>query len=130
MSDFDDFAKRYQHVIELTAAQNRIKELEEKIVHLEGLLAASVPIVSEQNPVDFFVSDEEAICQAQINILKRRALDKELTLEETKRLEILIKSLHVIRSKVKKKEPKDINTDSVPEAELLQLAATPIKDES
>lgn len=63
-------------------------ELKEKLEHMEhGLLkkAATLP------------SDEELICVEQISILKNRSDQRELSLDEVKRLDLLIKNLRLLR---------------------------------
>ena len=62
---------------------------------------------------------EEMIAHEQLERLKFTSESRELTLEETKKVEIFFKVLSAIRSKVK---PKEENLSEVPDAELLKLA--------
>lgn len=67
------------------------------------------------------LSQEETICIEQIDILKRRSSEKELTLEEIKRLDLLVKNLKLIReeSTVVVSSPK---IDEIEIDDLLQIA--------
>lgn len=68
----------------------------------------------------FGVSDEETICVVQLAILKNYALARELTLEETKKTEIYVKTLKEIRGKkVEVKEEEKI--EKLSNEELLKL---------
>ena len=107
--------------VALKSAVEKIQTLEKEVQHLQELLVASVPLVS--NPI--IVSHEQALLEAQINLIHQRALDKELTLEETKRLDLLIKNLNLIRGKPtgiyegsSRKVTKDIS-----DAELVRIAS-------
>lgn len=73
--------------------------LKAEVSHLKDLLASTTKLLHPNDPVRMEVSDEQAICEIQIEKLREKAFSRELTLEETKRLEILIKSLHSIREK-------------------------------
>jgi Cu/Ag efflux protein CusF len=68
----------------------------------------------------FEVSDEETIAIVQLAILKNLAMQRELTLEETKKCEIFTKLLVVIRGKVETKdEPASLS--GLDAAELTKL---------
>lgn len=64
----------------------------EKVSYLESVLSskASATIIPS--------SDEEIICIEQINVLKSKSASRELSLDEVKRLDLLIKNLRLIRS--------------------------------
>jgi S-adenosylhomocysteine hydrolase len=61
------------------------------------------------------VTDEEAICVMQLNFLKQIAVVRELTLEESKKVEIYVKTLNTIRNVPKKieLETKDMSNDQL-----------------
>lgn len=82
----------------LQIASQRIRELEAEVAHLKDLLTGAIPLTGEHPTEQVIITPEEAICVAQIRILSDRALHKELTLEETKRLDLLVKNLNVIRN--------------------------------
>lgn len=91
--DLTEFATKQQEVIEQMAF--KIKELVEKNTHLENLLMS----ISNGGDVKA-ISPEELICLEQIQILKSKSSERELSLDETKRLDLFIKNLKLIRSEV------------------------------
>lgn len=71
-----------------------IQELKEKIKHLEGLVAQKVPIIT--TPVDKIqrldITPEESIAEVQLARLREIALQRQLTLEETRIYDLLVKN--------------------------------------
>jgi hypothetical protein len=65
--------------------------------HLKELLTATAPLISKDVHIE--VPKEQAACEMQLVLLYEKSQQRELTLEETKRLEILIKSLYLIKDK-------------------------------
>ena len=67
-------------------------------------------------------SNEELICEKQILLLKDQSIIRELTLEEVKKMDLLVKNLNLTRGKStsisgkSKKLPNDI-----PDAKLIEL---------
>jgi hypothetical protein len=59
-------------------------------------------------PIKVTVPYEQSICEIQIKKLQEKAHLRELTLEETKRLEILIKSLYLVREKTPAATPDEM----------------------
>lgn len=101
-------------IIKLT---KKNKELEEEITHLKKLLETTVPVIStESSPAisaeKFLTSDQEAICRMQLNRLKEVSYERELTLEEAKRVEIFSKIINVLENSPKtiKVETKGIDS--------------------
>lgn len=81
-------------------AENYQKEnlaLRKEVAHLKELLTFTAPLISKEVKIE--VTKEQAACEIQLQMLNVKAHDRELTLEETKRLEILIKSLYLIKDK-------------------------------
>lgn len=75
----------------LKSANEKIKKLEEEITHLQQMLASTTTLID--NPVQKIIKTPElGIIEAQIQILQNRAMQKELTLEEVKVLDLLIKN--------------------------------------
>lgn len=74
-----------------------IASLRKENAHLKELLTATVPLISKEIKIE--VTKEQATCEIQLRMLYEKAQHRELTLEETKRLEILIKSLYLIKDK-------------------------------
>lgn len=97
-TDLKTFVYKQQELLEKHMQEN--KELKEKLNHCEKLLK-STPTLLQPN-------DEEFICVQQIQMIKERSLQRELDINDVKKLDLLIKNLRLIRS-----QPTDI-TDSVP----------------
>jgi hypothetical protein len=116
---------RQQHVV-IESLRKELARVKEERDHLKSLLSASTPLLSNST-VQIEVSPEQAICEIQIKMLRDRASDRELTLEETKRLEILVKSLVLIKEKTNAAIP--VEFSHVPAGvsldSLAQLAASP-----
>lgn len=105
----------------LQAAADKIKKLEEEITHLQQLLASSTPLVGE-NKVEIYQKPlEQAVVEAQIQILSKRALEKELTLEEVKTLDLLIKNKKLCEDG-KTLEKKTKKRKEYTDAELIEVA--------
>lgn len=112
--DLKAFAEQQQKVIETLVSSNR--SLSEKVSHLENLLMSL-----ENNNVISQISTEEMICIEQINVLRGKSANRELSLDEVKRLDLLVKNLRLIREK----STQVINTREythVKEAELVAIA--------
>jgi len=93
------------------------KELEDEIVHLKKLLETTAPVITtETNPVisteKFLTTDQEAICRMQLNRLKEVSFERELTLEEAKRVEIFSKIINVLENSPKTIKVETKNIDS------------------
>lgn len=99
-------------------AVERVQQLEKEVDHLKGLLANKTPILG-------VVSSEIAICDMQINFLKQESMNRPLTLEETKRLDLLVKNkiLYTEHEQAKYK-PKEDDGD-VDMATLLTIVSNP-----
>lgn len=93
--DLSEFAEKQQEIIE--RYQFEIKILKEKNQHLEHLLTSlsNGEMVKQVTP-------EEMICIEQIQILKSKSSQRELSLDEAKRLDLFVKNLKVIRGEVSK----------------------------
>jgi len=105
VKDLKDFAESQQRAIEQLLNQNKL--LESKVKHLEVLLTTSIRMQ---------VTQEEQICMEQIVMLKALSSARALTLEETKRLDLLVKSLVLIRDKTpasNKNESTDIEENDL-----------------
>jgi len=112
IKDFDDL-KEYSNAqyATIVAQSKKITELERKLESLEGKL-----IKSEQaNTVNSVLSpsqegkgsDAETICLIQLALLLGAAKNGELTLEETKKVEIYSKTLQMLKGKDIDKKPAD-----------------------
>lgn len=112
-------------------ADLEVLELRKKVKELEAKLAERERVLEEHDLLDkkSRISDEEAICVAQIAKL-RELSDKNIPfqVEDIKNLEVLVKTLQVARGKslpVEEKKPKkEVKVDI---GKLLELAK--VKDE-
>lgn len=111
----------------LQVAATKIKALEDEVAHLKSLLVHTAPLESKIEKIQ--VSDEQAICEMQIQRLKKIALDRELTLEETKKLDLLVKNLNLSKGQ-STSIIADYSTLNVQEAKLIELASLPDQAES
>lgn len=78
--------------------QKKIKELEEENIHLKQLLITNVPTLNI--PLPIIITPEEYLIDQQISILEirgRTSADPELTLEEIKKLDLLLKNKKIIK---------------------------------
>jgi hypothetical protein len=109
--------------IALQGAVEKIKKLEEEITHLQQILATTTELISSPKVEKIIKTPELAICEAQIDILQNRALQKELTLEEVKILDLLIKNKRLLTGEATtiEGEKKKIK-NQYSEAELVALA--------
>lgn len=87
---------QYKTILSLS---RRVKILEEENIELKDLLEKSTPLLNEEkkNFVAYQVeasSDEEMIAKVQLARMKEISMDRELTLEEAKRVEIFTKILN------------------------------------
>ena len=112
--------------IALKSALDEITRLKEEVSHLKQLLSSTVPLVGEPPIEKIIVSQEQAILEAQISHLHERALSRELTLEETKRLDLLIKNLNLVKGKptgIIDAQSKKIDKNKISDAQLVYIAS-------
>jgi len=118
-ADLEAYARsQYNTIIELTKKLNRA---EDEISHLKALLTQQSISLDSPSPleVDPSTSDQETICRIQLKKLKDKSLNgEELTLEETKRVEIYSKLLISFASTKKKPQSE---AEALPTDELLKL---------
>ncbi len=122
--DFSNIAELQQYCnSQYNTIQNlqiQIKDLQEQIEQYKTL--------TNLEPVKIIVSKEQALLEAQIDILQQRGLQKELTLEDTKKLDLLVKNLKI----VKDSEPKTLEGKStkikVSSERLLDVASQKIPE--
>lgn len=116
--DLQEFATSQQKLIEKLLLEN--KKLQDKTEHLEQVLASLTKLEGSVQRI----TPEEIICIEQINLLHKRSTGRELSLEEVKRLDLLIKNLRLIREQ----STQVIEATSyreVKEEDLVRLATTP-----
>lgn len=95
----------------IVALKRENDELREKVKHLEELLL--------KGPHQ--ISAEELICMEQIEVIKANSAKRELTLEEVKKLDLLVKNLRLIREQ--STQVIDVATEGVSDDELLKIVS-------
>lgn len=113
--EMHDQFKEYAELKAFSEAQNKtiidltkkINQKDEEIVHLKAILEKSTPIIaSDKTPAQTLLTDdEESICRMQLRKLRDISMSRELTLEETKKVDIYAKLL--LNFKEKGKRPTD-----------------------
>lgn len=117
MTSIDDLEKDFNEasfkvILDL---QKKNEKLQEENKSLKLLLEGTVPII--QNTItDIGVSNERIVCETQLAILKNSAIQRELTLEEARKLQIYVDTLE----KIKEKKDDGIKAD-ISDEQLLQL---------
>ena len=120
LAELKAFSNAQQKTILKLTKEN--KQLKEEVTHLKKLLESTAPLVKtpEHNSIGekFLSTDQEAICRMQLNKLKDVSIERELTLEEAKRVEIFSKILNVLENSPKTIKVESKNLDN---SELLSL---------
>lgn len=113
--DLRSFAESQHKTIEALCIENQM--LKDKLAQLEGFLKQNTALISVVNNI----SDEEAICIQQITMLKNKSMNREMDLDEIKRLDLLVKNLRLAREKTERdvREPEHL---PIREADLVELA--------
>jgi len=121
---FKDLAEIQEYAVRqyqaLANADKKINELNYEIAHLQKLLA---DVVTPGSPSTLLPEDERIIADLQLNRLKQTAMTRDLTLEETKRYDLLVKNKFLSKgqaTEIVETLPKGV-PDSVPDAELIRL---------
>jgi predicted RNase H-like nuclease (RuvC/YqgF family) len=118
----DDFKVQAHKLIveELKKEIDSLKvELDQKNKEIEVLKSQNNTSLLELDPI----KTEEAIALEQLRVLNNRSLQKELTLEEVKKYDILVKNLNLIRSGGGKSAFDPLSNETDP-GNLLKLAKT------
>lgn len=118
LEELQNFCEAQQKVI--IQLNKKIQKIEAEKNHLEELIKKSpVTLFGDKiGIVDPNQATEEAICVMQIKRLEEISLGRELTLEETRKLEAFSKILATFRNGSKSIENK---TKNIPTADLLKL---------
>lgn len=118
VQDLKDYTStQYHTIIELT---NKLQEANLKIQHLESLLQNSGPILAIDEKTFKSKNSGELLCELEIEKIFNKAKMHEISLEDTKKLDLLMKNLYLIKNN-KKDEPHTLDA-SLSEPELLALA--------
>lgn len=106
-------------IIELS---RKNKEQADEIVHLKKLVEGSVPLIKEKKDgINLGSNDQEYICRTEINKLRDISLDRELSLEECKKLDIYSKILKDLSNPTKNVK---VETTNVSTADLLSIVSS------
>lgn len=90
LKDLQDYSsKQYNTILVL---DQKIKDLEAKNKHLEGLLASKATVLNSEN-------EQQEICKLEINRLYQKSLRGSLEYQEVKILEMLTKILLALNGK-------------------------------
>lgn len=81
--------------------QKKINELELQVRQLQGMVEKTVPLLEIDQP-SMMVEDEETIARLELRKLRDESLQRTLTFEEVKKLDILAKVLNQVTNKPKK----------------------------
>lgn len=122
----DNIAKEYNTIDELkkysSAQEKALVEISKKLSELEFENKKLKTVLTEQNiktsKLSYSVSDEEVICRTQLSLLKQVSLDRQLTLEESRKVDIFSKILIALNQNPKSIEAE---TGNLNEEELLAI---------
>lgn len=99
----------------------------QEIQHLMELLNNTVPVIGEATPI--IPTDEEVIAEFQLKALKAAAMTRDLTLDEVKRYDLLVKNKRLAQGNATtidghtKKLPQNLDQKT-----LIQIASNKLKD--
>ena len=129
MKDVNDIEKSFNELQEYSDTQFRtivelkkqVESLKEENKSLKALLEGNLPQLGINIPElnNLGIPNEQLICEAQITLLKERAVSRELTLEEAKKFQIYTTVLSEIRQA--KEDVPDVNVQKMSDEELLKL---------
>lgn len=123
MSEDKDYIEAQTKTI--LAQSKKISELERKLEDAELKLMKAEKQETVNNVLSLDTegknSDAETTCLVQLALIRGLAVNRELTLEEVKKLEILTKTLCLIRGKTSDEKKKDESTKKLSTADLLKL---------
>lgn len=100
----------------IDAYQKQIDLLRRKNEQLEKLL------MSKMDNVAMPLTAEEIICIEQIDRIRHKSIKQELTLEEVKRLDLLVKNLKLIREESTVVINSKSSHEAIPEEDLVAIA--------
>lgn len=104
----------------------KLEDKEEEIIHLKQMLFSTTPVVGEVTPL--ILSDEEMIAELQLQKIKDNAKLRELTLDEIKKFDLLVKNKRLSQGNAT-----TINTDKLPKdapkAQLMEIASRKTRGE-
>lgn len=123
---------QYKTILNLNNKINELNKQIEVLIQKNGELVRSTALAetNAKGSDKYIVSDEEATCTIQIAMIKLNAMQRELTTDECKRLEIYVKTLQVIKGRDvkedKSKQEKELSKMS--SAELIEYMDKSLKE--
>lgn len=82
----------------------------------------------KEQAIKLIITDEELIAQVQLERLKYKAMEQELTIEEIKKYDLLVKNKRLVEGNSTFNADYKKLPDNVSDEELVQIAATPVKE--
>jgi hypothetical protein len=125
--ELQDYCEKQYEVLQTALLDN--KKLQEEVSHLKELL---INMVSTENKIETVIeSPAEATCKFQIEKIEQTAVQRELTLDEVKKLDLLIKNKRLYEKDRKVLETKKKNKElqEYTEAEIIKIAQRAISNE-
>lgn len=95
VAEWREFAEK--QMLSITVLQGQLEVAREEITHLQKLLVQASPLVGQGSVEKIIISPEQALLDDQILMIQQRAYAKELSLEDVKKLDILLKNKKLIK---------------------------------
>lgn len=131
IEDLREYSNSQYKVI--VSQSKKISELEKKLESVEGKLIKSEQVNTVAGALskdqDGTNDDGTTICLVQLALLRSKAMNDELTLEECKKAEIYVKTLQVIKGKgTESAKPKDTGR-ALTNEELIALMSAELTEQ-
>jgi hypothetical protein len=97
-----------------TQLKQMVEQRDQEIINLKGILEKMSPLVGTTSPL--FITDEEIIALQQMDRFKRISEERQMTLEEIKSYDLLVKN-----KRLAQKQPTVIPYSSEPKKELTKV---------
>ncbi len=128
--DTEKFAYFEKQQAVITNLLKKNKVLSDEIASLKELLTSMstlLPSTDVQKVERIIITPEEGLIDTQIKLIRDRGVTSELTLEDTKKLDLLLKNKNIIKENEKtldaSAKPK-VDKKNLSNAQLLQIVAT------
>lgn len=123
IKDFKDYSElklfsEAQHKT-ITDLSKKLIKLEEENRHLKSLLETTTDIVSKPKIVDLSEPDEETIARVQLARLKDNSFNRELSLEECRKVETYSKILNILNQN--KKKTIEVSAQAISNDDLMKM---------
>lgn len=111
----------------ITSLINKNKKLEEEVEHLKKLLETSTSLIELPKVEQIIITPEEGLLDRQLQMIQDRGFSSELTLEDVKKIDILLKNKKIIKEKYEESietSSKRFDKKLISNAELIKLATS------